>query len=130
MDAKIDQLLTLRYNGRAPTVVALAKPLTDLPERHATKLSNSSLTRIINLTRIERDRAGLTESMLKEMSFETFKTQLAGANQEHQRYLILALGTAQDFVKRDSDSLPWLYLRGETGVGKTHIAVAIAQSIN
>lgn len=128
VDTKIDQLLTLRYNGRAPTVVALAKPLADLPERHATKLSNPSLTRVINLTRVERDRAGLTETMLKEMSFETFKTQLAGTNKNQREFLILALGTAKDFAKRDAETLPWLYIRGETGVGKTHIAVAIAKA--
>lgn len=129
VDAKIDQLLTLRYNGRAPTVVGLAKPLGDLPERHSTKLSDPTLTRVIKLTRVESDRAGLTESMLKEMSFETFKTEkVPGTNQQQQDYLSLALGTAKDFVKPDGQSSPWLYIRGDTGVGKTHIAVAIAKA--
>ncbi len=129
VDTKIDQLLTLRYNGRAPTVVALAKPLADLPERHATKLSDPRLTRVIKLTQGESDRAGLTESMLKEMSFETFKTEkVPGASPEDHGYLRLALGTAKDFAKRDAESLPWLYIQGATGVGKTHIAVAIAKA--
>ncbi len=128
IDAKIDQLLTLRYNGRAPTVVALAKPLVDLPERHATKLSDPSLTRVIKLTRVKGDRAGLTEAMLEKMSFETFKIELAGANENHRKFLHLALETAKDFANADAQSLPWLYIRGETGVGKTHIAVAIAKA--
>ena len=129
VDAKIDQLLTLRYNGRVPTVIALAKPLADLPERHATKLSNPSLTRIIKLTSVENGLAGLPMAMLRKMSFETFKTEkVPGANQEHHDYLSLALGTAKDFVKPDGQPSPWLYIRGETGVGKTHIAVAIAKA--
>ena len=128
VDAKIDQLLTLRYNGRAPTVVALARPLADLPERHATKLSNPSLTRVIKLTRVANDRDGLTETMLKEMSFKTFKIELAGTNENQRNFLRLALETAKDFVNADTQSLPWIYLRGGTGVGKTHIAVAIAKA--
>ena len=72
---------------------------------------------------------GLTESMLKEMSFETFKTEkVPGANPEHHGYLRLALETAKDFAKRDAKSLPWLYIQGGTGAGKTHIAVAIAKA--
>ena len=128
VEAKIDQLLTLRFNRRAPTILALAKPLADLPERHATKLNDPRLTRLINLTKIESNRAGLPAEMLEEMSFETFNTEkVPGANQEQCQYLSLALGTAKNYVNRDGQSTPWLYIRGYTGVGKTHIAVAIAK---
>ena len=127
VDAKIDQLLTLRYNGRAPTVVALAKPLTDLPERHATKLSDPSLTRVISLTKVESDRAGLTEVMLKEMSFKTFNLEGSNSATDQQKFLLnVAFGRAKDFVEDPVNSKPWLYLQGDTGVGKTHFAIAIA----
>ena len=127
VDGKIDQLLTLRFNGRAPTVVALAKPIAELPERHATKLSDPSLTRVIKLTRFKSDRAGLPTAMLREMSFETI--DLGGgksATDEHKHFLNLAFHTAKDFVDDPENSTPWLYLQGDTGVGKTHIAIAIA----
>ena len=131
VDAKVDQLLTVRYNSRASTVVALAKPLADLPERHATKLGDPTLTRVIKLSWVEGDRARFSMADIREMrgmSFETFKTEkVPGANPEDHRYLRLALGTAKDFAKRDTKSLPWLYIQGGTGVGKTHIAVAIAK---
>ena len=127
VDAKVDQLLTVRYNSRASTVVALAKPLADLPERHATKLGDPSLTRVINLTRVESDSAGLTESMLNEMSFETFNMEGGiSATDEHKHLLNLAFHTSKNFVGDPTNSTPWLYLQGDTGVGKTHLAISIA----
>ena len=127
VDTKIDQLLTFRYNSRAPTVVALAKQLTGLPERHATKLSDPSLTRVIKLTQVESDHAGLTEAMLEEMSFETFSLEGSkSATDQHKFLLNVAFGVAKDFVEDPANSRPWLYLQGGTGVGKTHFAIAIA----
>ena len=132
VEAKIDQLLTLRFNRRAPTILALAKPLADLPERHATKLNDPRLTRLINLTKIESNRAGLPAEMLEKMSFENFKTEGAPGATQNQRYVLkVALGISKDFVENPEKSKPWLYLQGDTGVGKTHLLFAIAgASIN
>ena len=127
VDTKIDQLLTFRFNSRAPTVVALAKSLNDLPERHATKLSGSTLTQIINLSPVEVDRAGNPMDVLRDKSFDNFDSRGDEfATPEQQDLLYLALCTAKNFVENPEKSMPWLYLQGDTGVGKTHLALAIA----
>lgn len=127
VDTKIDQLMTFRFNSRAPTVVGLAKPLNELPERNATKLGDPSLVRLIMLSRIASDRAGISEATLASKTFTTFNPKGAvSATAEQRQWLELAVQVAKDFVYNQQGSNPWLYLQGDTGVGKTHIATAIA----
>ena len=129
VDTKIDQLMTFRFNSRAPTVVGLAKPLNELPERHATKLGDPSLSRLITLSQVAIDRAGISQSMLNSKTFETFDPNGAvSATPEQKQSLELAFQFAKEFVGDHRNSNPWLYLQGETGVGKTHIATAITEA--
>ena len=128
IDSKIDQLLTHRFNAVLPTVFVLAKPFSDLPDRFAVKLNDPDTSRVIRLTRTEGSRTGIPTGMLNSMSFDSFKVDgLSRATDEQRQYLKLGLGTAQDFAETPEKATPWIYLQGETGVGKTHIAVAIAK---
>ena len=127
VEAKIDQLLTYRFNSRAPTVIALAKPRDELPERHSTKFGDYAWTRIVTLTRVAREISGLPPTMLNAMSFDEFKPEGSPtANHAMKESLKLGLSVAKDFVEHPGNSKPWLYIQGNTGVGKTHLAVAIA----
>ena len=54
VDSKIDQLITHRFNGRVPTVIVLAKSVSEIPERIALKLDDpKSFTRVA----VERTRS-------------------------------------------------------------------------
>ena len=129
IDSKIDQLLTHRFNGRVPTVIVLAKPVSEMPERIALKLDDPSLSVVFQLTTEITSsgsrRVSIPPTMLKRMTFESFDADGApSAEHDHKASLSLALHDAQEFAENPQK---WLYLHGHTGVGKTHIAVAIAK---
>ncbi len=129
VEAKIDQLLTHRANRNSPTVVVLAKPLGDLPERIALKIDDPDLTRLFTLAasaeKIE-ESIGIPEIMLERMTFDSFNPNGALSSSPDERAsLDLALETARNYAGKPEK---WLYLHGPTGVGKTHLAVAIANA--
>ena len=132
IDSKIDQLLTHRFNGRLPTVIVLAKPVSEMPERIALKLDDPSLSVVFQLTSgsetNESKRLNIPTTMLERMTFETFNPDGASAATSHdQASIALAFESAREFAYFENQT-PWLYLHGQTGVGKTHIAVAIAKA--
>ena len=128
IDSKIDQLLTHRFNGRMPTVVILAKSALDMQERIALKLDDPGLSKIVRLTASQVSgghyRVNIDNSMLERMTFDTFELNGSPLANETERYTLRdAFIFARDFAERPEK---WLYLYGPAGVGKTHIAVAIA----
>lgn len=129
IDSKVDQLLTHRFNGRLPTVVVLAKPISEMPERIALKLDDPGLSNVAQLTggdtASDGRRINIPKTMLDRMAFETFDPDGAPASKSDERSsLAMALAAARSFAESPEK---WLYLHGPTGVGKTHIAVAIAK---
>ena len=127
VETKVDQLLTHRFNAQMPTVVVLAKSVSDLTPRIAAKLSDENSSRILQLTPYEQSRTGIPQKLLDEMTFETFETYKRLRTDEPQKHLLnLVLGTARNFVG-NPDQRTWLYIQGDTGVGKTHLAIAIAK---
>ncbi len=131
IDSKVDQLLTHRFNGRMPTVIVLAKPISELPERIALKLDDPQLAMLVRLTDLTTTenvtRVDIPASMRQRMTFETFYPEGAlSANSDERASLGMALAAAQNFAKNQDK---WLYLHGPTGVGKTHLAVAIANAM-
>ena len=131
VDSKIDQLLTHRFNGRLPTVFVLAKRLLEMPERISLKLDDTTLSTVIRLSdgdaSMRVQRVNIPKAMLELMTFETFDPRGAtSANITEQDALSKTLKAARDFVDNPEK---WMYLNGPTGVGKTHIAVAIANAL-
>ena len=131
VDAKIDQLLTHRFNGRIATILVLAKARSSLPERVALKVDDPDLARLVRLTdggTMSSERhIGIPESVLKRMTFDSFDAKGAkSSNSTHKASIQAAKNAAIAFADETEDSKSWLYLHGATGVGKTHLAVAIA----
>ncbi len=66
--------------------------------------------------------SGLDQKLLKNMTFDNFKRRV-NLSPELQENLEKALEVALEFAKSPDG---WLVFMGETGCGKTHLAVAIA----
>ena len=128
VDSKIDQLFTHRFNGRIPTVIVLANPSSEMPDRIALKLDDPSISRIFQLTSESESnaskRVNIPDTMLESMTFCKFHPDGAGsASESEQDALHEALKTTREFAEKPEN---WLYLHGGPGSGKTHLAVAIA----
>ena len=134
IDSKIDQLLTHRFNGRVPTVIVLAKPASEIPERISLKLDDPSLSRVFQLTSgpetKEAKRGNIPKTLLESMTFETFNPDGAiSATLNDRESVAGAYKAARQFVDMEPPK-PWLYLNGPSGVGKTHLAVAITNALS
>ena len=106
IDSKIDQLLTHRFNGRVPTVIVLAKPVSEMPERIALKLDDPSLSTVLQLTSgSETDgskRVNIPTTMLERMTFETFNPDGALAAKPDERASLAIAFTRRSRLRRKS----------------------------
>lgn len=127
VEARLDQLLTVRATGQTPTVVVLARPCQELPDRFAQRLSDEQLCNWIEILprgRPEVSAGQVPRRMLERMTFGTFDPSGSPFAEPNQREsLSLAFKSAKEFAKEPKK---WLHFHGEIGAGKTHLAVAIA----
>jgi DNA replication protein DnaC len=126
-EEKLRQIINHRYNAELPTVVTTANSLDDMDELIVSRLRAPGLGRILELrskTPEQASRVGHIEpQMLQRMTFETFDARGNNPNAGQRASLEAALSAAKNFA---ADPDGWLTLSGNTGVGKTHLAVAIA----
>ena len=125
---KLFQLFNHRYNLELPTVVTLSVSFGALEERLRTRLTDRPLSHVCEVGRLVPSTARLVgmppAPMLEEMTFARFDTRGGHvATPDQQDTLQYALRAAQSFARDPHDA--WLVLSGPTGVGKTHLAVAI-----
>lgn len=131
IETKIDHLLTHRFNTRLHTVIVLANSTDNLPERIALRLDDPDLTKLVKLqtpgTSDVNGNLRIPATMLKRMTFESFKPNgAASSNRDERASIHFAFADAKKYTDNPSC---WLYLHGPTGVGKTHLAVAIANGL-
>ena len=124
---KLQQIINHRFNAELPTVVTTASEIGELDPYIRSRLQSRDLSRVIEVRRRESGpshRLGRVEDeMRRRMTFETFDVR-GNASKEHERAsLEWAFKSAKNFA---ADPDGWLTLFGDTGVGKTHLAVAIA----
>ena len=126
-EEKLQQILNHRFNARLPTVVTTASETGELDPYIHSRLRNPDLSRIIELGAPDADDAqhlgGIEPQMLTRMTFETFDLRGNNPNAKQRAILEGAYMAAENFA---ADPDGWLTLFGETGVGKTHLAIAIA----
>ena len=128
-EEKLRQIINHRYNAELPTIVTTAMPLTGLDPYIATRLTTRGLGRVVELGVSEADQleelGRIPENMLSNMTFKNFNTNLSGLSSEQRKSLEAAYQAAQNFAERPDG---WLVLTGRrTGVGKTHLAIAVAE---
>jgi DNA replication protein DnaC len=126
-EEKIDQVLSHRYARRLPTVLTTSTPVEQMPDRLRTRVLDPFMSHRIELLagvgNADRSAIGLDTSQLKAMTFESFDPRGRKDSSQRQRHTLeSAFGAARSFAEIPQG---WIYLAGPTGVGKTHLAVAI-----
>ena len=127
-EEKIDQVLSHRYARRLPTVLTTSIPIDQMPDRLRTRLTDPFISERIELQsgagNADRSSIGLDSHQLKSMTFESFDMRGSrGSSQRQRATLESAFSAARSFAEMPQG---WIYLAGPTGVGKTHLAVSIA----
>ena len=126
---KLQQIFNHRTAGELPTVITTATELDDLDPYLASRIQSTGLCRVLETrSRLQSPAhqvGRIAPQMLKQMSFESFSTR-GNSPAAHERASLEAAFNAAQAYARDPDG--WLTLLGGTGVGKTHLAVAIASA--
>jgi DNA replication protein DnaC len=128
---KLYQILNYRYNAGLPTVITTNLQLSELDPRLASRLRDQNLVNTLPIYAPDRRIGGKDESFgslshYGGMNFETFSDrgdELEPAQRAHLRAVIKAVQAYAD------DPRNWLLLRGGYGVGKTHLAAAVANRV-
>ena len=127
VESKLDQLLTMRAALPLPTVIILSQPYGQLPERFKQRFMDAQLCthcEILSGTHADSAEDRVPRVLLERMTFESFDPKGAPtASRDEQASLSMALDAAKRFAAEPEG---WLYLHGVVGVGKTHLAVAVA----
>ena len=124
---KMQQIINHRYNAQLPTVVTTASEMSELDPYVGSRLATQGLSRVMRVRSREpelvHDLGRIDPEMLSRMTFETFDVRGNNPSAEQRESLEGAYQFARNYA---ADPHGWLTLSGDTGVGKTHLAVAIA----
>ncbi len=124
---KLFQVLNQRFVERRPTIVTLSKPLGEMEPHVLSRLTDPGLATVLTtgtMTSSLHATDALDLPRFNEMTFESFDSRPYDKLTGHQRQSVQgALKTAQAFAQQPDG---WLVFTGDNGVGKTHLAVAIA----
>ena len=124
---KLRQIFNHRYSAQLPTVVTTACQMKELDPYILSRLQTYIPGRIMEVARHDpgpvHDLGGVALEMVRRMTFEAFDPRGNNPTASQRDSLEGAYQAAKNFA---ADPDGWLTLFGETGVGKTHLAVAIA----
>lgn len=129
---KLFQLLNHRYAHRLPTVITTNADINTLDPRIRSRLLDEGVIRRVRIsapdyrTPVQSQESDLTDlSLYRDMTFETFDV-FTGLALEERANLEKAAGVAWEFAQTPQD---WLLIMGGYGSGKTHLAAAIANTV-
>ena len=126
-EEKLYQILNTRYLSGLPTIITSSTAVDRLDSRLQSRLLDPRASQVLDLgggTRTGVTGVGTIEpELLKQMSFAHFDPAGRGADASGKQTLQGALAYAQAFAQ-DPDG--WVVFTGDSGSGKTHLAVAIA----
>ena len=127
-EEKLQQVINHRFNAELPTIVTTASDIAELDPYIRSRLETRGLSKVVqtggsshanvhNLGRIPSD-------MLTKMTLGSFRTKHHSLSDQVQQKLEEVASTVGNYADNPTN---WLVLFGPTGVGKTHLAVAIAK---
>ena len=124
---KLFQVLNQRFIERLPTVITLSKPLAEMEPHLLSRLTDPTVSRVL-VTGVVSSRLRSANALdlprFSEMNFDTFDARAYDKLTPHQHQSVEgALRTALAYAKQPDG---WLLFTGDNGVGKTHLAAAIA----
>ena len=129
-EEKLRQILNHRYNAELPTVITTAVPVHELDAYIQARLATKDFVKVVNLglqgiSQTQPTGLGSVPKLLStKMTFANFETTLYDRQVESLKN---ALEKAKEYAQNpDIGERLWLTLAGNTGTGKTHLAVAIA----
>ena len=126
---KLQQIFNRRANSQMPTVVTTVLDIGDIDPYIASRMQNRDLSRILQLGGASRGpmlRVGpVPAEMMQSMTFSKFDIRGNRAVMVQRQTLEGALAMSKAWA---SNPAGWLTLYGDTGVGKTHLAISIAVS--
>jgi len=128
---KLYQLLNYRYNAELPTVITTNQTLEDIDPRLASRLKDQDLVTTIPIYAPDFRIKGKGEtfgslSQYDRLTFETFSERRGEIEPEQTASLRRIAGEVKAYAQ---NPLNWLLLRGGFGVGKTHLAAAVANKV-
>ena len=127
---KLHQIFNRRANAELPTVITTAEDVRDLDPYIASRLSYPRLSRVVRVFGRAEDSPSsllgrIPENLLERMTFDSFDTRGNNSTAAQRASLQTAFDSAKAYA---ADPDGWLTMFGGTGVGKTHLAVAIASA--
>jgi DNA replication protein DnaC len=128
---KLYQLLNYRYNASLPTVITTNQFLTDMDPRLASRLKDQSTVRIIPIYATDHRVTGKDATFgsvdaYSALTLDTFSDRRGDLEPRLVTRIRQVAQTAQAYAEAPHN---WLLFRGPYGVGKTHLAAAIANKI-
>jgi len=129
-EEKLYQIFNTRYVHKRPTVITTNLDLDDLDPRLRSRLNDLDLVRKLRImapdyrrSAIEQGQSSMsTLALYHDKRFDNFEIR-GDLTRDQQANLKEALRNARDFAQQPQD---WLVFNGVHGVGKTHLAAAIA----
>ena len=131
---KLFQLLNHRHVEALPTVITTNRPIDDLDPRLGSRIKERPLVKHIKIHAPDYRKTYRTQSnendifnmhLYQEMRFDKFSTRSDDRNES------ASLMKAKEAAKQwSANPEGWLYIMGEYGSGKTHLAAAIAYDLH
>ncbi len=121
---KLQQILNHRFNAELPTVIATSQELSSLDSYIRSRLKTEPLSKIVRLkpSDIGFGLGTIPKDLQDRMTLDSFEIKGQGLNSKEKASLKLAREVSKTYASYPDG---WLTLTGSTGVGKTHLAVAI-----
>ena len=130
---KLFQILNHRRTNNQPTVVTVRGILASLDETLRTRLTRPEVeTLVLQLgpftARSAREPRKPPARLAESMTLNSFDPKGApGTNATERRMLEMALNAATEYAKAPDG---WLLINGSPGAGKTHLAVAVSETLS
>ena len=130
---KLFQLLNHRYLRRLPTVITSNRPLDAFEPRLRSRLMDYDLVVHMHIMAADYRGGGYIDHMIElseldlhaDQTFDTFHIPSSG-REELRKNLTTIRNAAWDYAENPRG---WIAFLGRSGVGKTHLAAAIANYI-